>query len=125
MRLHHLNALFAALSVSLVTANSFATDFPEVEPNDSRATANSFVLRPGDSISGRLSSGFAFALDYFNITTTPAPSRGIWRYRLTVNSTLSGVTLRGLSQAGGVVNATSDVAVQTTVATATPARTVQ
>ena len=134
MRMFNRKAVFAAACVGLVGPSVFAVDFPEVEPNDTKITPNVVSpMAPGDTISGSTTGASttvvgAASSDNFDVTTTAAPSAGIWRYRLTLTTGNTGVhtgTLRGRTQTAGVPNATTDSAVQTSAATTTPARTVQ
>ncbi|MBX9736820.1 MAG: hypothetical protein K2X32_07830, partial [Phycisphaerales bacterium] len=88
------------------------------------------TLAPGDSISGAttgLSTTVAGAgsADYFDVSTTAAPSAGIWRYRLTITNTgTAGHTgsIRGLQQLAAGFVATSDFTAQTSAASTTPSR---
>jgi subtilisin-like proprotein convertase family protein len=113
--------LFAA--AWMVPGALAAVDNPEVEPNDNKASAT-FCQSGGagmnalDTISGTTTgsgtgSGPTSA-DYFLLKTA---SRGlnIYRYQLVLTSATPGhtVTIRGLSQAAGVVAAGTDVTVQT------------
>ncbi len=97
------------------------TNYPEVEPNDSKATATAVTLAPGDSFSG-YSTGINGAVgtddtyDYFRVKMTPAPP-GIYRYSLrshTTPATFSSdpvaleVSVRTLSQSNGVIDVGSD-----------------
>jgi hypothetical protein len=122
----------AVLGCSL---SALAIDFPEVEPNDSKATPNIVAgMAPGDTISG-LSTGTSTTVagdasaDNFDITTSAAGAPGIYRYELTI--TTAGTaghagSIRGLTQTGGVINSGTDAAMQTSSSTASaiPARTV-
>ncbi len=97
--------------------------YVEVEPNDSKATANPFMLLPGDVIEGVSTSSSTVGLDYFRVKTGPLPP-GVYRHRLVITSTTVGHTgtIRGLTQSAGVINPTSDAAVQTSSTTTTPPR---
>lgn len=139
-----------ALLISLaagaaLTASAQAQIFPEVEPNDSRATANAVVgmSAPGNggafnAISGNSIASSGTGIDSFLITAHPLPL-GIYRNRLVISTTgTAGHTgsIRGLSQTAappdtlpgipwdGVVGSatTTDVAMQSSVTTTTPAR---
>ncbi len=130
MRSLNRKAVLTAACLGLVAPSVFAADFPEVEPNDTKATPNVRTLAPGDSLSGTTSglsttvAGLGSA-DYFDVTTSAAPSAGIWRYRLTITNTgTAGHTgsIRGLAQAAGVLNATSDNTAQSSSSTTTPSR---
>lgn len=108
-------AAFAGLAASA----SAQFIFNEVEPNDSKATANAFTLGDGDSVRGTSTSATGAGLDYFRITNTARPL-AIYRHRLVLNSTTAGhtATLRGLSQTSGpaglpgTINAGTDVTFQ-------------
>ncbi|MBX9736228.1 MAG: hypothetical protein K2X32_04820 [Phycisphaerales bacterium] len=141
MRRFNRKAVLTAACIGLVGPSVFAADFPEVEPNSTKATANAATLAVGDSVSGittgttvsstaPASTGLT-SVDYFDITTDAAPTAGIWRYRLTLTTTgtaghtgtIRGVTQTGASGTGGTLGAFStDAAVQTSSSTTTPAR---
>lgn len=82
-------------------ANALAIDFFELEPNDSRATANVVAgMAAGDRIIGNSTSATGVGLDYYRVSTAAA-SLGIYRYRLAL--TTSGTaghtgTIRSMSQ---------------------------
>lgn len=93
--------------VGLVAAAGLASTvvarpiFPEVEPNDSKATANVFTLAVSDGVTGNSIAATGTGLDYFRVRTTAAPL-GIYRHRL-VMTVASGTvfptaTIRGLNQ---------------------------
>jgi hypothetical protein len=119
------------LAAGLPTA-AFAVNFPEIEPNDSKAQALAngvFTLSPGDTITGNttgtstLTAGAASA-DTYRVRVDH-PSSGIYRHRLVI--TTAGTaghsgTIRGLTVTAGVPNATSDAALQTSSTLTTPAR---
>ena len=120
MRRFNRKAVLAAACLGLVGPSVFAVDFPETEPNNSKATPNVRTLAPGDTISGTTTGTFTIAAglttsDNFDVTTTAAPSAGIWRYRLALTSTIVGHTgtIRGLTQSLSVINTTSDGLAQT------------
>jgi hypothetical protein len=109
------------------------TVYPEVEPNETKANATAHAIAamaPGDSLTGSTTGAVTTAsaansLDEWDITTTAAPSAGIWRYRLNITSTGTDAftgSIRGLNQSSGVIG-TTDNAVQT--ASATPPHFVQ
>lgn len=125
----------ALLLVVGLPAAVLAADFSEIEPNETKFDADAngaFVLGNGDSVSGTTTGtsttapGLASA-DTFRIKTTPAPL-GIYRHRMTI-STFGGVghigTIRGLSSSVAGANVGTDLAVQTSSSTTTPARTNQ
>jgi hypothetical protein len=100
-------------------ATSFAqTNYNEhAEPNDTKAQATIVgAMAPGDTLSGSTtgadSAGGATSMDTWDITTTAAPSAGIWRYRLTFSGGGWTGSIRGLSQTAGVIG-TTDSAAQT------------
>ena len=68
-----LRALAAAVALSLAVADaSLAAVFPEVEPNDSKATATpAGPMIAGDSILGNSISAATTGLDYFDVTLAP------------------------------------------------------
>jgi hypothetical protein len=110
-----------------------ATDFPEIEPNDTKAAATAVgPMTAGDRIVGRTTGaatdapGIASA-DYFRVRTAEMPP-GVYLHRLTIAT--SGPaghtgTLRGRTQSGGVINPNSDAAVQVSSTTTMPPRYVQ
>jgi hypothetical protein len=93
-------------------------NYNEIEPNETKATATVVAaMAPGDTLTGNSTGsvttpGAATSVDYWNITTTAAPSAGIWQYTLafTTNNT---VTIRGLTQTNGVINPSTDTGLQT------------
>lgn len=131
-------AAFAAVLMCLgLSSRLYAVDYPEVEPNDTKAAANipPAPLNPADSLSGATTGSSTTtpgigSADYFRISTAPA-ALGIYRHRLQLTSTgtlnQTG-TLRGLTQTGGVINVGTDATAQTASTTASgtlPPRTVQ
>jgi hypothetical protein len=102
---------------------ALAANNPEVEPNDSKLLANAFTLAPGDSVSGQSLGNStvvpgAASADTFLIRTA-ATSQGIYRYTMTLTSPgtlLHTASLRGLSQALGIVLPLSDVTAQPSLA---------
>jgi subtilisin-like proprotein convertase family protein len=121
----------AALSTSALAQ----TNFPEVEPNDTKAGANAVGGATGmvatDTITGTTTgtsttvAGDASSDNYL-ITVGAAPL-GIYLYDLTLTSTIAGHTgtIRGLTSTGGVANAGTDALLQTSSTTTTPARAVR
>jgi hypothetical protein len=119
-------ALLAALGGSAAFAQ-----FAEVEPNDTKATANVVpgTISPGPVITGTTTGssltvpGIGSA-DYFLVTVAGAPL-GIYRHRLIITTTgtagHSG-TIRGLTQSAGVPTLGSDATVQTSSTATTPPR---
>ena len=109
---------------------SAQTNFPEIEPNETKAQAtlvNNMVA--GDTITGNSTGATAAAgptsQDTFRVKTGPLPL-GIYRHRLTITTTagLEGHTgtIRGLSQSGGVPQSGTDVSLQSSSPFTTPAR---
>lgn len=94
MRISTMVALAAAAGL---TTSALGQIFPELEPNDSKATANAFTLDPGDGVTGNSITGTLTGLDYFRLTTAAAPL-GIYRYRMVLNNSLNAATIRGLNQ---------------------------
>ncbi|WP_440223945.1 hypothetical protein ACQQ2N_01715 [Dokdonella sp. MW10] len=108
----------------------FSVGVYEVEPNDNKAQANAVVLPAVNGtnvVSGNTTAATGAGLDYFRVTTAAQSTPGFYRHRLLVVSDTVGhaLTLRGLTQATGVINATSDAEVQAASATTTPARFIQ
>ncbi|QOJ15868.1 MAG: hypothetical protein HRU75_15000 [Planctomycetia bacterium] len=111
-----------ALVVSLLAfpTLALAIDFPEIEPNDSKAAATAngtIVLNAGDSISGTttgtaLTGGGLNSADYFRLQINSGV--GLTRHRLTQTAGSATLTpsIRGLTQTSGVINPTSDAQIQ-------------
>jgi subtilisin-like proprotein convertase family protein len=98
-----------------------AVDYPEVEPNESKDAADQVPgiglgMNPFDTISGVTTGAGgvgAASADYFLVKTAPAAS-GVYEYTLILSSTTPGhsLSIRGLSQTAGIINAASDVTFQ-------------
>lgn len=125
-------ALLCCVVTTLVPTQSLAIDNPEIEPNDSKAAATQAMsgglgMGPLDTISGTTTgaggSG-AGSADYFLVKTVGAAAN-YYRHQLILTSNTPGhtVTIRGLSQTAGVINAGTDVTVQSSAISApgTPA----
>ncbi len=114
----------------LLSVPALAADVPEVEPNDTKATATPATLAVGDRVTGTTTgtsttvAGIASA-DNFLITVAPAP-RAIYRYTMTLTTGGTAghtATLRGLTQtAAGVINAGTDATAQTSYTQADTSR---
>lgn len=87
----------------------FAVTTTEVEPNDTKATANLRSLGEGGSISGSTVGG-TDSSDYFRLIL-PQGS-GISRWQLSLVSGNQGLRLRGLNQASGVPQPASNATFQ-------------
>ncbi|MBL9001954.1 MAG: hypothetical protein JNK25_12545 [Phycisphaerae bacterium] len=120
-----MNGLRPVLAIcAMLCLRALAVDTPEVEPNDGKAGATTvnnggLGLVSGDTISGSTtgaSGGGGGSSDYFIITTAPT-TNGFYRHELALTSPTPGhtVTIRGLSQTNGVINAGTDVTLQTGV----------
>ncbi len=132
-----LDTSIAGTPVSMLRAGPYDVQFArftvgvgEIEPNDSKGAANTLVLPPSDStfvFGGNSTSATGTGPDYVRATTSPQATPGFYRHRLIVNSTTVGHTLsiRGLTQTAGVINAGTDAAFQTSSTTTTPARFIQ
>lgn len=93
------NRLLSLLSTAFLLAapGAFAVGFVEIEPNDSRATAQIIQLvGPGDTITGNSTSTTGTGLDYY-LVQTPVQAVAIYMNRLTLNQANVG-TIRGLGQ---------------------------
>ena len=109
--------------------NAVAIDFLEIEPNDTKATANAFGLTAGDAITGTTTGSSTTvpgigSADYFRMTVAPS-ALGIYRHRMTITTTGTAGhtgTIRGLSQTAGVINAGTDITFQSSSATTNPPR---
>jgi hypothetical protein len=111
-----LRLLVLAIACLVCVTRAHAVDVPEVEPNNSKATATPVVLSPGDAVlgvsTGSMGTGLTSA-DYFDISIPPPPAgsgSGIFRYRLTLATGTAGhsITIRGLTQTNGVINQGTD-----------------
>lgn len=116
-----------AVAALLLSPTFAAAQCPEAEANDTKATANLCALPAATTaawISGTSNTTAEF--DVFRVTTAAQGTPGFYRHRLIAQSTPAGhtLTIRGLTQANGVISAT-DTAVQTSSATTTPARFIQ
>ncbi|MBS0195616.1 MAG: hypothetical protein JSR77_02555 [Planctomycetes bacterium] len=116
--------LFGLCAMILCAAGTAqAANNPEVEPNDTKATATiansgGAGMDTGDTISGTTTGSStttagAASADYFLVTTKARP-QGVYRHRLILTSSVAGhtFTIRGLGQSGGVPN-TTDSTMQT------------
>ena len=124
------NIHVAAITLSVLAGGAWAqTSFPEIEPNTNKAEADAagvFTLAANDSITGTTTGTVVTALstdltsaDQFRIKTTALPL-GIYKHQLTLTTTGSAThtaTIRGLSQAAGVIG-TVDSVQQTATTTA-------
>jgi hypothetical protein len=132
-----LAAASVALVLSLAGAALAQTNYPETEPNDTRATANGpFTLNPGDTLSGESHGTSSFfgivangSFDYFQIKPT-ATAPGIYLNSLTVDSPAAcAIITVGYSQIDGAVNyrgsplESTGVVTSTSATGGTPART--
>lgn len=116
-------------AIALIACGSAkAVDFPETEPNESKAAAT-FVngIDDGDMLSG-ITMGASpspgdNSFDYFRVTNVLRPP-DIYRHRLTI-TTLGGIghagQIRGLDQSGGVIG-TTDTQIQVSNASTSPPR---
>jgi hypothetical protein len=113
-----------AAVLGLAPACLAQTNYPEIEPNDTKATATVVgAMAPGDTLTGNSTGSAttpgAASLDTWDVTTTAAPSPGIWQYQLNINEasgTGHTMTIRGLNQGAGVIGT-----VDSTAQTASPA----
>jgi len=122
--------ILALTLVSLPLGPWPAAAVNEAEPNDTKVQANVFTL-PGATTPAFLvgnSTGAAGAgLDYFRLTTAAQATPAFYRHRLVVQSATGGhtATLRGLTQANGIIDPASDAEVQASSAATSPPRFVQ
>jgi hypothetical protein len=126
----------AATLAMLLVRPCAAVVNPEVEPNNAKATATlcdsgGAGMDAGDTITGNttgtVSTNGPTSSDYFLVKTRARPL-GIYRYRLAFTTLTPGhtISIRGLTQTAGVVNAGTDASLQTHSTTLiTGARTVQ
>lgn len=108
----------------------FTVGVGEIEPNDSKAAANALLLPAADAtgiFGGNSTSASTTGFDYVLATTAAQATPGFYRHRLLVTSDTVGhtLTIRGLTQSAGVINAGTDATFQTSSATSTPARFIQ
>ena len=123
---------------AVLGSSALAVDFFELEPNDSKATANMVSgMAHGDRIIGNSISSTGAGFDYYRVSTAPS-TLGIYRNRLIITSQTAGHTgtLRGLNQVAsapdtlagipwdGVVGTagTTDLTLQTSSTATTPPR---
>ncbi|MBL0869285.1 MAG: hypothetical protein IBJ18_01775 [Phycisphaerales bacterium] len=101
----------------------------EVEPNDSKATATSAAISPGEGVFG-FTTGTSTTVpgdtsaDYY-VIKTPAAAPGIYRHRMVINTIGTAGhtgTIRGLTQTTGNINPGTDATLQTSSTTSTPPR---
>lgn len=86
--------------VAMASTASAWPNFPEGEPNDSKATANIInCMAAGDTITGNSTSATTVGLDYFDVRACALP-QGIYRHRLVLTSAITGhtATIRALTQ---------------------------
>ena len=120
--------LVSLASLSLAPGDAAAAN--EVEPNDSKAQANVLTL-PGATTPGFLvgnsTSAAGAGLDYFRLTTAAQVIPAFYRHRLVVQSATPGhtATLRGLTQANGIIDPASDAELQASSAATSPPSFVQ
>jgi len=120
--------IVSALVLATFVGAAYAVDFPETEPNNTKATANLVTLNNGDSVRGSSQSASttgtgALTADYFRIKTSAQPL-GIYRHRLALTQTGTAghvPTLRGLNQVANVVG-TTDTQIQLGIVSTVPAR---
>jgi len=103
--------------------------YTETEDNNNKLRADQIAgITAGQAITGTTTGTSTTAsgnntADYFKISTVTQPL-GIYRNRLVLTSSTAGntATIRGLSQSAGAINAGSDVELQGTSTTTSPAR---
>ena len=123
--------MFAAVAASTASAQIL-----EIEPNDTKATATPALgMIPGQFLDGNSISATTTGLDYWLVSTVPAPP-AIYRHELVITTTGTAGhtgTIRGLNQSGGIVGVcpadgtsgaagVTDSAVQTSSTASVPAR---
>jgi hypothetical protein len=100
--------VFIGMGACALASSALASvNFPEIEPNNSKAQATLISgMRAGDAILGVSSSASGSGLDYFRVRTAPSDTGlGIFRHRLVLTSSISGQvgTIRGLNQSEGAI----------------------
>jgi hypothetical protein len=99
--------LFAALAGTAIASVAQA-QFSEVEPNDTKLTANPVVgITPGGTITGVSTASTGTGVDYFRVQTSAAPL-GLYRYDMILsgnNGVLHSASLRGSGQNGAAAGA--------------------
>ena len=116
----------------LALASVAGAQVTEIEPNETKAQATPATLDAGvggtaaqlrGNSTGAATTAGATSQDTWRVKTAAAPL-GIYRYDLALDSTTAGhtVTIRGLSQSGGVISTTSDIAFQTGSTITSPPR---
>ncbi|MBL0870094.1 MAG: hypothetical protein IBJ18_05890 [Phycisphaerales bacterium] len=122
------NVRFTTGTVSAITPIDCTGATSEVEPNNTKATAQVITLSSGQAICGDSINATAAEFDYFKVAGT-APAAGqiiLNRIQYTSSTPTHVVTIRGLSQATTGINAGTDVtALTATGATTTPPRFIQ
>lgn len=124
--LRHLKSL--SLVLLAISGTALAADTPEVEPNNTKDTAQlvdfgGVGMDNGDTITGGSTGGSTVAAgansaDYYRVRTKALPA-GIYKHQLVLsgfNSTQVGLftnTIRGLTQTAGVPNPGTDSTIQT------------
>jgi hypothetical protein len=108
-----------AMACAVAALAKAQTNFPESEPNDSKAQANLIAgIANGDTITGSTTGSTG---------TGASSAAAVYRYRLVLTTTGAAGhvgSIRGLDQTGGDIG-TSDLAVMTSSASTSPARMVQ
>jgi len=139
MRMHtRLATLLGALAVATAATASAQTDFPETEPNGTKAEATAAnCMVAGDTLSG-VTTGTSLvaantlitSADTFRVKTCTLPA-GIYKHELVITTSgTAGHTgnIRGLDQTGtgcvtgGTITATSNTALQVTTTASVPPR---
>jgi hypothetical protein len=117
-----LSRLSALTTAMLMASATHAANTPEVEPNDSKATAQLVPMACGDTITGNTTGTSttvpgAASADNFLIRTTATGSLSEYTLTMTSGTALPGqtLTIRGLNQTAGVPTAGSDAVVITAV----------
>jgi len=116
------------LCVFIASPSAFATDFPEAEPNNSKAAATAALgMADGDRLTGFSSGSQTIpgdaSLDFFRVQNSLHPA-GIYRHRLVITTDGTnghGGHIRGLDQSGGAIG-TTDMQVQTSNQSTSPPR---
>src|SRR5262249_49480440 len=127
-RLGRCNCIAAATAFLVAALTARATDFPESEPNENRASATVVTgMQDGDTLSGITTGSTSVAgansWDFFRVQNATRPP-GIYRHRLTITTTGAfghAGNLRGLDQSGGTIGVL-DTQVQASNTNTTPPR---
>jgi hypothetical protein len=116
----------AAAILGAASACLAQTNYPEIEPNETKANATvvtGFAVNDtltGTTTGSSTTAGAANSRDTWDITTAPGGAPGVYKYHLAITGTTNNQTVQilGLTQTNGVINATEAVALNAPPTTA-------